>query len=246
MKFRTDGLIIKEMNIGEQDKLVHVLTKTHGVVKAFVKGAKNVKSRKCAPSSLLSYSRLTFYKGRESYIIGDAQPLHIFGKLRADVKKMCLAQYFCELALTVCPQEQPADAFLSLMLNSLYLLGEGKRPESLIKPCLEMRMTAMAGYMPDLRMCDVCGEYSAELMYFLPEKGTIECASCHTEKDGAVPLSESALHALRHTIYADDNKLFAFSLSEEGLAQLNQASERYLRYRFEKEFKTLSFYKAIG
>ena len=107
MKFRTDGLIIKEQNIGEQDKLVHALTKSHGVIKAFVRGAKNIKNQKCAPSSLLSYSRLTFYKSRDSYIIGDARIIKIFSKLRGDVKKTCLAQYFCELALTVCRSSPP-------------------------------------------------------------------------------------------------------------------------------------------
>lgn len=247
MKFQTDGLIIKEMNIGEQDKLVHVLTKTHGVIRAFVKGAKSIKNQKCAPSSLLSYSRLTVYKSRESYIIGDARTLHIFSKLRADVKKMCLAQYFCELALTICPQEQPASEYLSLILNSLYLISEDKRHENLVKPCLEMRLAAMAGYMPDLRMCSVCGEYTANLMYFLPREGRLECSSCHTlSSDGAIPLSESALHALRHTVYADDDKLFSFSLSDEGLEMLNQASESYLKHRFEKDFKTLVFYKTIS
>lgn len=40
MKFRTEGLIIKEQNIGEQDKLVFALTKSNGVIRAFVKGAK--------------------------------------------------------------------------------------------------------------------------------------------------------------------------------------------------------------
>ena len=220
MKFQTDGLIIKEMNIGEQDKLVHVLTKTHGVIRAFVKGAKSIKNQKCAPSSLLSYSRLTVYKSRESYIIGDARTLHIFSKLRADVKKMCLAQYFCELALTICPQEQPASEYLSLILNSLYLISEDKRHENLVKPCLEMRLAAMAGYMPDLRMCSVCGEYTANLMYFLPREGS--------------------------TVYADDDKLFSFSLSDEGLEMLNQASESYLKHRFEKDFKTLIFYKTIS
>jgi len=92
MKFRTEGLIIKEQNIGEQDKLVFALTKSNGVIRAFVKGAKNIKNGKCAAASLLSYSRLTIYKGRESYIIGEAQPIRIFSKLRSDVTKMCLAQ----------------------------------------------------------------------------------------------------------------------------------------------------------
>ncbi|HCA05126.1 MAG TPA: DNA repair protein RecO [Ruminococcaceae bacterium] len=247
MKFRTDGLIIKEMNIGEQDKLVHVLTKSHGVIKAFVKGAKSLKSQKGAPSSLLSYSRLTFYKSRDSYTIGDAQTLRIFSRLRSDVKKMCLAQYFCELCLTICPREQPAGEYLSLVLNSLYLINEDKRPEKLVKPCLEMRMAEMAGYMPDLRMCSVCGEYTAPLMYFLPVEGRLECSSCRPNPpDGAIPLSEAALHALRHTIYADDNKLFAFSLSDEGLEMLNAAGESYIKYRFEKDFKTLVFYKTLS
>ena len=246
MKFQTDGLIIKEQNIGEQDKLVYALTKSHGVIKAFVRGAKNIKNQKCAPSSLLSYSRLTFYKSRESYIIGDARILRIFSKLRGDVKKTCLAQYFCELALTICPREQPAEKFLSLMLNSLYLISEGKRSEELVKPCFEMRLAAMAGYLPDLVMCRECGVYAAEEMYFSPRTGEIECASCHGIKaDGMIKLSEAALTALRHTVYSDDDKLFSFTLSEEGLKMLNSASESYLQYRFEKEFKTLNFYKAI-
>ena len=63
MKFRTEGLIIKEQNIGEQDKLVFALTKSNGVIRAFVKGAKNIKKRSnVRRQSLLSYSRLTIYK----------------------------------------------------------------------------------------------------------------------------------------------------------------------------------------
>ena len=247
MKFQTDGLIIREQNIGENDKLVWALTKSNGIIKAFARGAKNIKNQKCAPTSLLSYSRLTLYKSRESYIIGDARSIRIFSKLRTDVKKMCLAQYFCELALTICPQEQPAEQFLSLMLNSIYLISEGKRSESLVKPCFEMRLACMAGYMPDLLMCRECGEYSSETMYFLPQSGRLECSACHSEhSENAIPLSEAALTALRHTVYADDEKLFSFLLSDEGLEMLNKATENYLKFRFEKDFNTLNFYKTIS
>ena len=246
MKFHTEGLIIKEQNIGEQDKLVYALTKSNGVIKAFVRGAKNIKNQKCASTSLLSYSRLTVYKGRESYIIGEARTIRIFSKLRSDVKKMCLAQYFCELILTICPREQKSDAFLSLALNSLYLLNENKRSENLVKPCFEMRLASMAGYMPDLRMCSECGEYLCEVMYFLPQSGTVECGNCY-KKGGeyAVMLNSSAMTALRHTIYAEDKKLFSFALPDRELEMVNQASESYLKYRFEKDFKTLNFYKMM-
>ena len=246
MKFRTDGLIIKEQNIGENDRLVFALTKSNGVIRAFVKGAKNIKNQKCAATSLLSYSRLTIYKSRDSYIIGEAQSIRIFSKLRSNVKNMCLAQYFCELALTICPREQNSDNFLSLVLNSLYLLSEEKRSPDLIKPCLEMRLVSLAGYMPDLTMCRQCGEYYADTMYFLPNIGVLECASCHPKSVGGIALNPSVLTALRHTIYADDDKLFSFSLPQEGLDLLNVCSESYLKYKFEKDFKTLNFYKAIS
>ena len=246
MKFQTDGLIIKEQNIGESDRLVYALTKSNGVIKAFVKGAKNIKNQKCAATSLLAYSRLTIYKSRDTYIIGEARTLRIFSKLRYDVQKMCLAQYFCELAITICPREQKAEKYLSLLLNSLYLLSEDKRSADLIKPCFEMRLASMAGYMPDLRMCRTCGEYSADTMYFLPRTGMLECLSCREKiSERAVALNPSTLTALRHTVYADDDKLFSFALSQEGLDVLNEASERYLKYRFEKDFKTLTFYKTI-
>ncbi len=187
MKFRTEGLIIKEQNIGEQDKLIHALTKTNGVIKAFVRGAKNVKSGKSAATSLLSYSMLTVHPGRDSYSISDARTLRVFSRLRQDVKKMCLAQYFCELALTICPREKSAEKYLSLMLNSLYLLNEDKRPAELIKPCLEMRLAAMSGYLPDLIMCRSCGVYTAPSMWFFPRTGAIECSRCR-----AVPLGQDA------------------------------------------------------
>ena len=160
---------------------------------------------------------------------------------------MCLAQYFCELALTICPREQKADTFLSLVLNSLYLLSENKRSADLIKPCLEMRLASMAGYMPDLRMCRECGEYITPLMYFLPRIGALECADCRTDvSEPAIALNEGTLTALRHTVYADDDKLFSFALPKDDLVVLNAASESYLKYRFEKDFKTLVFYKTIS
>ena len=104
----------------------------------------------------------------------------------------------------------------------------------------------MAGYLPDLIMCRSCGVYTAPAMYFFPRTGDIACCNCRSAApDGAVELSEAALTALRHTVYADDGKLFSFALSDEGLDMLNRASEQYVKQRFEKEFKTLQFYKTI-
>lgn len=247
MKFKTDGLIIREQNIGEQDRLVTVLTASNGVIRAFVKGAKNIKNQKCASTQLLCYSRMTLNKMRDSYIISDAKSTEMFIKLRNDIENMCLAQYFCELAAVVCPQEQNSQDFLNLTLNSLYLLANKKREPLLIKACYEMRLLSMAGYMPNLTMCKECGAYEKDEMFFLPEKGCFVCGDCK-DKIGnriKVSLNKGTATALRHTIYAEDKKLFSFNLPEEDLKQLNSASETYSRLILDKNFATLQFYKTI-
>ena len=86
-----------------------------------------------------------------------------------------------------------------------------------------------------------------ELLPSIDMKKCIECGACRRiVSSDAIALNPSTLTALRHTIYADDDKLFSFSLSQEGLNVLNLASESYLKYRFEKDFKTLNFYKTIS
>lgn len=249
MKFITNGLIIREQSIREKDKLVTALTESHGVVKGFAHGAKDIKSPKCAATGLLCYSRLTLHKSKDSYIIGDAKALKIFSGLRADIERMYLGQYFCELAEALCPKEQDTREHLRLILNGLHLLSEGKRPLLLIKACVELRLLCLSGYMPDLVMCRRCGAYEKESMCFFPREGAIVCADCLSEADLSlrhINLNRTILTALRHCCYAEDGKLFSFTIPEDDLKTLNLCSEEYLKAVTDRDYKTLQFLKALG
>lgn len=246
MRFKTKGLILRQQNIGERDKLVWILTDSNGILRAFVRGAKNIKSPKCAGSALLSYSDLSIFEGRDSYTVDEAVSLNQFIGLRSDIENMSLAQYFCELCLHLCPTGQEAGEQLRLMLNSLYLLSEHKRPPLQVKVCFEMRLIAMTGYLPDLVMCADCGVYEAPEMVFVPHTGKLFCAAC-AEKNGVqgVRLPIAAITALRHTVYADFEKLFSFELKEELLPPLSLAAEQYIAHMTQRDYPTLQFYKQI-
>ena len=245
MKFSTTGLIIKQQNIGEQDRLVTVLSE-NGVLRAFVRRAKNIKSPKCASTGLLCYSKLLISEHRNSYNINEAESIEMFIGLRKSIDNTSLAQYFCELCIHLCPKESEAKEFLRLMLNSLYLLSNNKKDPLLIKFCFEMRLISMCGYMPDLVMCDICGEYEKEQMLFVPKTGKLYCKSCadHAAISG-VALNKSGVLALRHAVYSDLEKLFAFEVSNELLTTLNFISENYITLITERTFQTLQFYKDI-
>ena len=246
MKFKTKGLVIREQNIGERDKLVWVLTESHGILRAFARGAKNIKSPKCAGTGLLSYSDLSVFEGRDSYSSDEAVSIEQFTGLHRDIEKLALAQYFCELCLNLCPSGQESAEQLRLTLNSLYLLSAGKRPPLQIKLCFEMRLIAMTGYMPDLVMCAGCGVYEAQEMVFVPNTGQLWCARCAAEHGiTGARLPIAAVTALRHTVYADFDKLFSFTLKEELLEPLSLASERYVAHMTQKDYPTLQFYKSI-
>ena len=248
MRTTTDALIIRENNnIGEADRFVTALTRDLGVVRASARGARNLKSRNASATQLLSYSRLTLYQGKAKYIIDEAEPLEVFFELRADIEKLALAQYFCELAGVLAPQEEPAGDFLRLMLNALHFLGSGKRPPLQVKAVVELRLLGLAGFMPDLTACRVCGSFDAYPVCFFPAEGTLVCPSCLKggTPSGALLLGGNVLAAMRHILYAEFDKCFSFTMTDDGLQALAAASETYLLTQLNRGFKTLDFYRSL-
>lgn len=246
MRFSTDGLVIREQNIRERDKLITVLTRSNGIVRAFVHGAKSIKSPKSTATGLLTYSRFNFYKGRENYIIDECSAKEVFMPLRRDVEKLALAQYFCELLGELAPEDDDAEEYLRLVLNSLHFLCRDDRSPALIKSTFELRILTISGYMPNLICCDGCACYEHNNMQFLPDKGILVCGDCmDSYKERKIQTGLGVTAAMRHCVYSEFNKLFAFTLNDEALPTLDFASEEYLHSQVNRRFKTLEFYKSI-
>lgn len=130
------------------------------------------------------------------------------------------------------------------MLNTLSFLMEGKREDLLLKSVLELRMLSMSGYMPNLLGCEHCGEFEKDVMYFVPEKGCLYCSDCKAEVS-SIPAGRGVVSAMRHIVYAEFEKLFQFSVSDESLKQLSYITERFLLTQIQRPFKTLDFYKSM-
>lgn len=245
MKINTDGLILKEQTIGERDKLLTILTRSNGIIRCFAKGAKLLKGHKCTATQALAFSRLTLFIGREKYILDEAEAVEIFYPLRCDLEKLALAQYFCELAMYIVHENEPADAYLRLILNALHFLANDKRPRLLIKAVYEMRIMELAGFMPDLVCCDHCKTYEADTMYFLVGTANLLCSECYRGETPAVALSKGALTAMRYSIYSDFEKLFAFTASDTSISAFATASEQYILYLTEQKYNSLDFFKSL-
>ncbi len=244
MNQNTDGLVIKENTTGENDRVITLLTRDFGVIRAFVRGAKSIRSRSVSATQLLGYSKLSIYRNRDAYIVDDAQPIEIFFGLRGDIERLSLAQYFCELTGELAPQETEAGDYLSLILNALHLLTAAKRPQPFLKAVVELRMMSLSGYMPDLVACSECGAFGGDYMVFNRDTGSLLCPKCGVSAPGE-RLGIGVVTAMRHICYAEQKKLFAFTLSDEGLNTLAAVTEGYLLTHLQRKFKTLDFYKQL-
>lgn len=246
MKLSTDGLILKEMSISDNDKLITILTRKEGIIRAFVKGAKNLKNKNAAATQLLCYSRFTIYKGRDKYIIDESQLEELFFELRGDIEKLSIAQYFCELCISVIPEETYSEDFLRLILNALFFLCKDKLDKELVKSVVEMRLMSLSGYAPNLVCCKNCAKYEDKYMYFVTETGDLYCSSCFKENTyKGLRIDMGVLTALRHSIYSEFKNIFSFNLPCESKKILSVVTEAYVCSRLEKTFRSLDFYTQI-
>ena len=245
MTYDTDALVIKAQNTGENDRLVTLLTRKYGVIRAFANGARSPKNKNASATGMLCYADFTITKTAKGIcIVKESTPKEVFFSLRSDIIRLSLAQYFAELADELAPREEAADEFLSLLLNAVYLVADSKKPLQLMKAATELRMLSLAGYMPSLLGCASCGAFETEEMRFCIHSGKLFCCDC-TPQEVFVPVPNSVVHAMRHICLSEPNKLFSFRLSDENLLLLGDLSERYLLALTGKRFATLQFYKTM-
>ena len=141
---------------------------------------------------------------------------------------------------------EPAEDYLRLTLNSLHLLEKDKRPPALLKAIFELRLTAIAGFAPDLSACSECGAECGSGL-FSPAEGTLICGECgmNARRPDDIPVGPAVLSAMRHVIYSPAETVFNFSLSGESLEQFCGICEKDLLYYAEKPPVSLTFLKTM-
>lgn len=245
MKTVTNGLVIKEISVGEADRLITILTEDSGIIKAYASGVKNIKSKRSVGTTLLSYSNFSLTKSGKNLRVSEATPIKLFFTQNSDLEILAVSQYFCELCATFEPTEEYAAEFLRLVLNSLYFLTEKKKPPLLIKAITELRIAAESGYQPNLIACNECGAYEDEIMYFYCENGSLYCRKCNKNPNGGIPLNQTLLKSMRHIVYSPFERLYSFSVPESDEIRLSDITERYIVYQTDRNFKTLEFLHTI-
>lgn len=245
MQIVTPGLVLREVKVGESDKILTILTPGQGIITASAKGSLRLKSKLFSACGLFCYSEFTLFAGRSMYQVDDAQIRQVFHGLSSGIEQMGLAMYLSEIAQSLSPTGREAEIQLRLLLRSLYHISEGKKDLRQIKAVYELRAVSEAGYLPQLLCCAECSKYDGGDFFFDVSSGALLCADCAEKQNLRPNLGPAALMALRHICLVEDGKVFSFTLAPASLAQLCAAAEQYLLHRLDRQLKSMSFLKQV-
>lgn len=245
MFYTTKGLVLRETQYKENDKLLTILTGDLGLVTAKARGVKRKNSPLRGGCQLLCYSEFTLYERNGYYTVNEAEPLNLFSGLHQDIELLSLGSYFAQVLETVTTPEPGETELLSLGLNSLYALDTLKKPQKLVKAVFELRLMCLTGFAPMLEGCRDCGTQNAGR--FLLQEGALLCDSCGGDCDVGEEkkLPAGVLAAMRHIVGCEKQRLFSFTLPEASLQILGDVTETFLLIQLGQRFSSLDFYKRL-
>jgi DNA repair protein RecO (recombination protein O) len=162
--YRDDGIVLRTQKLGEADRIVTLLARRTGRVRAVGKGVRRTKSRFGARLEPFTHVDLLMYEGRSLDVITQADTVRPYGKpFASDYPRFTTGTAMLETAERFTPVEkEPAMRQFLLLIGGLRALGEGEHDPRLILDAYLLRSLAVAGYAPALDECAVCGTRVAE------------------------------------------------------------------------------------
>jgi DNA repair protein RecO (recombination protein O) len=255
--YQTEGIILKQIKLGEFDKIITVYTPGFGKLQAVAKGACRPKSKLGGNVEPLTYSLMLLAKGRNLDIITQSQTINGFLDLKSDLWHMACGLYILELVDSFTVEGADNRPLFNLLLDILDQLSESNNNETLLR-YFELHLLHYLGYRPQLRRCVSCNSPLKPVVnFFSPSKGGLLCPDCISgehyayEQIEAIPLRSSlpfsvgALKVLRLWQNCDYATARRVKTSPELSEELERVLHEYIRCILQRELKSLAWLQEL-
>ena len=174
--YRDQAVVLRTQKLGEADRIVTMLSRRHGKVRAVAKGVRRTKSRFGGRLEPFVHVDVQNYAGRELDIVTQAEIVDAFASMMDDYERYTAGTAMLEAADRLTEEREPTLRLYLLLVGALRTLDSGEHTPALVLDAFLLRSLSVSGYEPALSRCARC-EAAGPHRWFTREAGVV-CGAC--------------------------------------------------------------------
>ncbi|MDQ4213161.1 DNA repair protein RecO [Microbacterium capsulatum] len=232
--YRDEAVILRTHKLGEADRIVTMLSRQHGKVRAVAKGVRRTSSKFGSRLEPFMVADVQLYQGRSLDIVQQAESLGSYGAdIALHYDRYTAANAMVETADRLNDSEATPDQYL-LLVGGLRALARGEHAARSILDSYLLRVMALSGWAPSFDDCARCAKPGPHTV-FVAQMGGIVCDDCAPVGSPRIPAS--ALEVLRALIAGDWERVEAASPRDTAAASGVIAA--YTQWHLERGIRSL-------
>ena len=232
--YRDEAVVLRTHKLGEADRIVTMISRRHGKVRAVAKGVRRTGSRFGARLEPFMVVDAQFYIGRSLDIVQQAESIGSYGAdIVGDYARFTAANAMVEAADRLTEHEAGVQHYL-LLVGALRSLSRAEHPPGMTLDSYLLRALSIAGWAPSFVDCAVTGA-SGPHSAFVPQLGGVVADA--VAPPGAVRLDPATLSLLGALLSGDWEA--AQDSDDRTQAQASGVVAAYTQYHLERGLRSL-------
>lgn len=177
--YRDEAIVLRTHKLAEADRIVTLLSRRHGKIRAVAKGVRRTSSRIGSRLEPFMVVDLQLYQGRNLDIVNQVETLGPYARtICSDYARYTAGTAMLETAERLVEAErEPALQQYLLLVGAVRSLAAGEHAPGLVLDSYLLRALAVGGWAPSFTDCARCGAPGPHRAFAVAWGGAV-CATC--------------------------------------------------------------------
>ncbi|MGN5240719.1 MULTISPECIES: DNA repair protein RecO [unclassified Rhodococcus (in: high G+C Gram-positive bacteria)] len=241
--YRDNAVVLRQHKLGEADRIVTLLTRRHGLVRAVAKGVRRTRSKFGARLEPFAHIDVQLHPGRNLDVVTQVQTLDAFAiGIVDDYGRYTTACAILETAERLAGEERaPVPRLHALTVGALRAVCDRTRPPELVFDAYLLRAMLYAGWAPAITHCARCDRPGPHTAFHVGAGGAV-CVECRPP--GAATPAPGVLELM--DALNRGNWEVSESASASVLSQTSGLIAAHLQWHLERQLRTLPLIERGG
>jgi len=246
--YESPAVVLRQMKLGEADKIVTFFTLRFGKIKAVAKGSKRPKSKFSGRLEPFTYLKVILFGKEKTDLmrLNSCDVLDPFLTIRDDFNRLNRAFVSAELVDFGQKASDPNTEGFNLLLalwRGLCLESDVKK-QNLILRLFELKYMSSIGYRPSLDKCVACQrDIEPPSAGFNALRGGAICNKCIASDPAASRISVGAVRLMSKGLTMPVEMFARLKASPEALVEIEKSVADFVRTHIHRDLKSERFLK---